>query len=166
MTSPTNAPTYRIAPARPEDCAAIARLIHELAAYEKMADECVVTEADLQREIFGPRPSVEVLLAWASEEPVAYAIFFQNFSTFLGRPGLYLEDLYVKPECRRLGIGSVLLKRLAQIAVERNYGRLEWSVLEWNELAKSRYRKLGAAPLEDWRIWRMTGDTLKEFARS
>ncbi len=144
----------------------LARLIHELANYEKLAGECKVTAEDLRREIFGARPSVEVLLAWVGSAPVAYAIFFQNFSTFLGRPGLYLEDLYVQPEHRRRGIGTELLKRLAQIAVERNYGRLEWAVLDWNELAKARYRSLGAAPLEDWRIWRMTSTKLREFAAS
>lgn len=166
MKNSTTAPTYRIEPARPEDCAIVAGLIRDLAVYEKMADECRVTEADIRREVFGPKPSAEVLLAWANGEAVACAIFFQNFSTFLGRPGLYLEDLFVKPDFRRLGIGTGMLKRLAQIAVERNYGRLEWAVLEWNELAKERYRKIGAAPLEDWRTWRMTGQTLREFAAS
>ena len=168
MTDSTKAPDalYRIAPAQPGDEIHLARLIHELAAYEKLSNECKVTAEDLRREIFGPRPSVEVLLAWVGDEPAAYAIYFQNFSTFLGRPGLYLEDLYVRPEHRRRGLGTALLKRLARIAVERNYGRLEWAVLDWNELAKTRYRSLGAAPLEDWRIWRLTGDTLREFAAS
>ncbi len=168
MTDSTNTPeaSYRIASAKPGDEIHLARLIHELADYEKLADQCKVAAEDLRREIFGPRPSVEVLLAWVDAAPVAYAIFFQNFSTFLGRPGLYLEDLYVQPEHRRRGIGTELLKRLAKIAVERNYGRLEWAVLDWNELAKARYHALGAAPLEDWRIWRMTGPTLREFAAS
>jgi len=166
MTQPATETPYRIEPARPGDEASIARLIHELAVYEQLADQCVVTDDDIRREVFGPRPSVEVLMAWVGEQAVACAIYFQNFSTFLGRPGLYLEDLFVKPEYRRMGIGTEMLKCLAQIAVERNYGRLEWSVLEWNELAKERYRKIGAKPLDDWRIWRMTGKTLEEFAAS
>lgn len=164
--STANRTECRIEPARPGDESSIVRLIHELSVYEKLADQCVVTEEDIRREVFGSRPSVEVLMAWVGDRAVACAIFFQNFSTFLGRPGLYLEDLFVEPEFRRLGIGTALLKRLAQIAVERNYGRLEWAVLEWNELAKERYRKIGARPLDDWRTWRMTGKTLEEFAAS
>jgi GNAT superfamily N-acetyltransferase len=161
----------RIAPARREDVPAILRLIEGLAEYEKLAHEVVATEADLREAMFGTRPSVEVVLAFVetpapASTPVGFALFFHNFSTFLGRPGLYLEDLFVVPEWRGRGVGRRLLAHLAQLAVERNCGRMEWSVLNWNEPAKGFYRRLGAAVMEDWRICRLTGDALARAART
>lgn len=156
--------TFEIRPARPGDEVAIVEMIRELAAYEKLLHEVVITPEMLRGHLFGERPAVEALLAWVGEQPVAYALFFQTFSTFLGKPGLYLEDLYVKPDCRRRGIAQSAMRRLAQIALERGCGRFEWAVLTWNELAAGQYRKLGAAPLEDWRVWRLTGEALERLA--
>jgi GNAT superfamily N-acetyltransferase len=161
----------RIAPARREDVPAILRLIEALAAYEKLAHQMVATEADLRDAMFGERASVEVVLAFAetltsTSTPIGFALFFHNFSTFLGRPGLYLEDLFVVPEWRGRGVGRRLLAHLAQLAVQRNCGRMEWSVLDWNEPALGFYRRLGAAVMEDWRICRLTGDALVRVAES
>ena len=161
----------RIAPARREDVPAILRLIEALAEYEKLTHQMVATEADLREAIFGERPSVEVVLACAeapgtASTPVGFALFFHNFSTFLGRPGLYLEDLFVVPEWRGRGVGRRLLAHLARLAVERNCGRMEWSVLDWNEPAIGFYRRLGASVMEDWRICRLTGDALNRVASS
>lgn len=155
-----------IRPAQPGDEGVIADLIRALSVYEKMEDQCVVTPEGIRAHIFGERPAAQVLIAWMGSEAVAFALYFTNFSTFLAKPGLYLEDLFVKPEYRRYGIGTKLLKELARIALQRGYGRMEWSVLEWNELAKDRYRKIGAVPLEDWRIWRMTVPVLREFLKT
>lgn len=157
---------FEIRPARPGDEGVIVELIHALSVYEKMEDQCVVTPEAIRAHVFGERPAAEVLIAWVGTEAVAFALYFTNFSTFLGKPGLYLEDLFVKPQYRRYGIGTQLLKELARIALRRDYGRMEWSVLEWNELAKDRYRKIGAVPLDDWRIWRMTVPVLHEFLKS
>lgn len=151
--------------AEPRDAEAIVGLIGELADYEQLADQCVVQARDLERHLFGPRPVIECLVAQRGAELVAFALFFTNFSTFLGRPGLYLEDLYVQPSQRGAGLGKRLLVRLAALALERDYGRFEWSVLDWNESAIGFYRKMGASVLPDWRICRVTGPALAALAR-
>ena len=123
------------------------------------------TEDRLRRTLFGDRPVAEVLLAFVGEECVGFAVFFANYSTFLGKPGLYLEDVFVKPHLRRKGIGLAILKKLAAIAQERDYGRMEWTVLDWNKPAIDFYKKLGAVPLDEWTMFRLTGEALKNFAR-
>ena len=140
------------------------QLIRELAEYERMTDEAVATDADLHAALFGPRPSAEALVAFAGEEPAGFALFFQNFSTFVGRPGMHLEDLFVRPSWRGRGLGGQLLARLARIAVERNYGRMEWSVLDWNEPALAVYRRIGARPMHEWTVQRLAGDALRALA--
>jgi len=139
-------------------------MIRGLADYEKLSDLCVATEADLYAALFGARPAAEVILGWHGANPVAFALFFHNFSTFLGRRGLYLEDLFVQPDFRGRGYGRALLVHLARLAVERGCGRFEWSVLDWNEQAIGFYRALGATVLADWRITRVTGDALAALA--
>ena len=148
------------------DLAIILSLIRELAEYERAPDAVVATEAGLREVLFGAKPSAEVLLALEEGEPVGFAVFFHNFSTWLGRPGLYLEDLFVRPEKRGMGYGRALLERLAQIAQERGCGRMEWAVLDWNESAIQFYRKLGAAPMEEWTVFRLTSDGIGALARS
>lgn len=162
--SETCNPPFEIREARPGDEQAIAGLIRELAEYERLSHECHASAQGLRDNLFGPRRAVEALVAVADGEIISYALFFQTFSTFLCRPGMYLEDLYVRPSHRRQGIGAAMMRRLGELCVERGLGRLEWSVLTWNELAASQYRKLGAAPLEDWRMWRLTGAALTRLA--
>jgi GNAT superfamily N-acetyltransferase len=157
-------PVVRIERATEKDVALILELITALAVYEKLRHEVVATEAGLRAALFGPKPDAEVLVAYAGDAPAGFALFFHNFSTFLGRRGLYLEDLFVRPEWRGHGIGKRLLVELARIAVERGCGRFEWSVLDWNEPAIGFYRKLGAVPLDDWTIFRVTGDALRRLA--
>ncbi len=140
------------------DIPAIFSLIKELAEYEKLSDQIVTTEDELNKTFFGENKFVEILLAEYEGKIVGQAIFFKNFSTFLGKPGIYLEDLYVKPEMRGKGIGKALLDKIILLAKERNYGRVEWSVLDWNVPAIEFYKKLGAKPLEDWTIFRLTSD--------
>ena len=154
----------RISPATEADVPAILELIRGLAAYEKLLHTVVAAEDALRRSLFGPRPAAEVLLAFDASEPVGFALFFPNYSTFLAKPGLYLEDLFVKSERRGRGIGLALLRRLAAIASERDYGRMEWSVLDWNEPAIGFYKKLGAVPMDEWTIFRMTEDALAKLA--
>ena len=156
--------SIRITPGRVEDVPVILSLIKALADYEKLSHQVVATEADLGRSLFGPRPAAEVVIAWENEDPVGFALFFHNFSTFLGRPGLYLEDLFVRPEWRGHGIGRRLLSHLAGIALERGCGRFEWAVLDWNEPAIAFYRRMGAELLDDWRICRLTGEALATLA--
>ncbi|AKJ68960.1 GCN5 family N-acetyltransferase [Pandoraea thiooxydans] len=153
-------------PARPGDVAAIHALVRELAAYERLTDMLVATEDDLRDALFGPQPVIECLLAEISEEVVGYALFFHNYSTFLGRRGLYLEDVYVKPSARGHGLGQALLHALARIAVQRNCGRVEWTVLDWNQPAIDFYEAQGADVLPEWRVVRMTGEALQRFAAS
>ena len=145
------------------DVPAILGLIRELAEYERLLDMVVATEASLQRSLFGPRPFAEALIAEVAGEAVGFAVFFHNFSTFLGKPGVYLEDLFVRPAFRGRGLGKALLTRVARIAVERDCGRMEWSVLNWNEPAIRFYESLGAQPLSDWTMYRLTGDTLRRL---
>lgn len=145
------------------DVREILRLIRALAEYEKLAHEVVATEADLAATLFGDNPAAEVLLAEHEGRAVGLALFFQNYSTFLGRPGIYLEDLFVEPPCRGQGVGRALLKAVARRAVERGCGRFEWSVLEWNQPAIDFYRSLGALPMSDWTVFRVTGDALRRL---
>ena len=140
-------------------------MIRALAEYEKLTHLCVATEARLEETLFGPRPYAETIIAEWDGAPVGFALYFHNYSTFLAQPGIYLEDLFVKPEFRGKGIGKALLIRLAQIADERACGRLEWSVLDWNEPSIAFYKKLGANPLDDWTIFRVTGPGLGKLAR-
>jgi GNAT superfamily N-acetyltransferase len=156
--------TTSIRSATERDVPIILDMINGLAVYEKLADECAATEEKLRDSLFGAHPAAEVLIASAGEEPAGFALFFHNYSTFLAQRGLYLEDLFVKPEFRAKGIGRLLLERLASIAVERRCGRFEWTVLDWNEPAIGFYRKLGALPLDDWTVFRVTGDALKRLA--
>lgn len=153
--------TFRYAEER--DTAVILRFVRELAEYEKMLDEVVATEDLLRKWIF-EKKKAEVLFALEDGEEVGFALFFHNFSTFLGRAGIYLEDLYVKPEKRGMGYGEALLKKLAQTAVERGCGRLEWWCLDWNRPSIDFYLSLGAEPMEDWTVYRIAGDTLQKLA--
>lgn len=146
-----------------EDVALILEFIKDLAAYEKMENEVVADEALLEEWIFD-KQKAEVIFAVADGKEVGFALFFHNFSTFLGRAGLYLEDLFVKPEYRGKGYGKAILKKLAAIAVERGCGRLEWSCLDWNKPSIDFYRSLGAVPMEEWTVYRVTGETLKKLA--
>ena len=139
-------------------------MVGDLAEYEKLAQLFVASEADLEAALFGAHPHAEVLLAWSGGEAVAFALFFHSFSTFLGRPGLWLEDLFVRPEYRRRGCATALLKALAGIARERGCGRFEWAVLDWNASAIDFYRSLGANVLPDWRIVRVVGPALDALA--
>lgn len=149
--------------AEAEDCGVILRMIRALAEYEKMADQVVATEALLREWIF-EKKKAEVLLVSEEGVEVGFALFFHNFSTFLGRAGIYLEDLYVLPAYRGKGYGKALLKRLAQIALERGCGRLDWQCLDWNQSSIAFYRSLGAVALEDWTTYRLCGKTLQEMA--
>ena len=155
---------FRLAHATIDDVPVILSLIKALADYEQLANQVRATEADLRAALFGPKPAAEVILAYAGAEPAGFALYFQSFSTFVGRPGLYLEDLFVKPEWRKQGLGRMLLSRLAHIAVERGYGRMEWSVLNWNEMALRVYRAAGARPLSDWTVYRLSGAALSDLA--
>ena len=146
------------------DVALIAELIRELARYEKLEHEVTATEEKLTNALFGERPYAETLIAEDEGEPVGFALFFHNFSTFLAQPGIYLEDLFIKPEHRGRGIGRLLLGRLAQIAVDRGCGRLEWAVLDWNENAIRFYERLGAKPNSEWTVYRLTGESLQALA--
>ena len=146
------------------DTALVLRFIVELAEYERLAHEVVATEDDLARTLFGPTPAAEVVIAEWDGEPVGFALFFGSYSTFLARPGLYLEDLYVRPTHRGRGIGLALLRHLAGLAVARGHGRFEWSVLDWNEPAIRFYQSHGAVPLADWTRFRVTGDALHALA--
>jgi GNAT superfamily N-acetyltransferase len=148
----------------PSDCADILDFIHELAEYERLAHEVVADEAQLRATLFGPRPAAEVLLAELDGAPVGFALFFPSYSTFLGKPGLYLEDLFVRPAARGRSCGLALMSALARIAIARGYGRFEWSVLDWNEPALEFYRRLGARPQSEWTVQRLVGAPLAELA--
>ncbi len=150
--------------ATPADVPVVLAMIRGLAEYEKLTHLCVATEADIATALFGPQPRAEVLIAWQGDQAAGFALFFHNFSTFLGRPGLWLEDLFVRPDCRRQGCAQALLRALAGIAVARGCGRFEWSVLDWNTPAIDFYRGLGASVLPDWRIARMVGPALDALA--
>jgi len=159
-------PDFDIRPAVVEDVPVILELIRELATYERAPNEVTATEEQLVEVLFGKRPAAEVLLAFEAKSPVGFAVFFYNFSTWLGRPGLYLEDLFVKPEKRGKGYGRALLVDLAKIARDRGCGRMEWAVLNWNESAIKFYRALGAKPLDEWTVFRLTSDGIATLAQS
>jgi GNAT superfamily N-acetyltransferase len=157
--------TTRLRSATRDDVPVIAELIRGLARFEKLEQEVVMTEELLAAGLFGDRPYAEVVLAEDDGRPVGFALFFHNFSTFLGRPGIYLEDLFVLPERRGSGIGRMLLAHLARLAVERGCGRLEWAVLDWNRDAIKFYERLGARPNSDWTVYRLAGEALAGLAR-
>jgi GNAT superfamily N-acetyltransferase len=139
------------------------RFIRDLAEYERLAHEVIATEEDIDRALFGARPFAEVIIAEYENEPAGFALFFHTFSTFLGQPGIYLEDLFVLPELRGKGVGRALLAHLARLTVERGCGRLEWSVLDWNEPAIGFYRSLGSMPMDEWTVHRVTGEALRKL---
>jgi GNAT superfamily N-acetyltransferase len=154
-----------IRPAQRGDVAIILELIRELATYERAPNEVTATKGQLVDVLFGEKPTAEVLLAFENETPVGFAVFFHNFSTWLGQPGLYLEDLFVRPEQRGKGYGRALLVHLAKIARDRGCGRMEWAVLDWNEPAIQFYKKLGASPRDEWTVFRLTGDGIAKLAK-
>lgn len=160
----TTIPGFTIRFSSSNDTDLILSFIKELAAYEKLEHEVEATEQNLDTYLFGEDAKAEVIIGEYDEAPVGFALFFHNFSTFLGRPGIYLEDLYVKPDYRGNGYGKVMLSFLAHKAKERNCGRLEWSVLDWNKPAIGFYEKLGAVPMDEWTVYRVTGISLVELA--
>jgi len=164
MHCQTTLPNLIIRDAEEQDVPLILSFIRELAVYEKMLDDVVATEEELQEHLFGERRVAEVIIGEWEGAPVAFALFFHNFSTFLGRPGIYLEDLYVKKEMRGKGIGKAMLSFIARIAKERRCGRFEWSVLDWNEPAIAFYRSIGAVPMDEWTLFRATGEALDTLA--
>src|SRR5215470_12814773 len=157
---------FQIRPADVDDVPIILELIRDLATYERAPDEVVATEEQLVNVLFGERPVAEVLLAFEEKSPVGFAVYFYNFSTWLGRAGLYLEDLFVKPEKRGKGYGRALLVELAKIARDRGCGRMEWAVLDWNEPAIKFYRALGAKPMHEWTVFRLTRDGIAKLANA
>lgn len=157
-------PTFTIRPAQPEETGLVLEFIKKLAAYEKCSDEVVADEATLYQSLFVEK-SAEVVFAEEDDVVIGFALFFHNFSTFVGRKGLYLEDLFIIPEKRGLGYGKAILKYLADIAVERNCGRMEWICLDWNTPSLAFYRSIGAFPLEEWTVQRMTEERVKAFAK-
>ena len=161
--SDDSAPSLSVRPGERRDIGAILQFIRELAEYEHLTHEVVADEASLDRFLFGKHPAAEAVIAEYESTPVGFALFFHTFSTFLGRPGLYLEDLYVRPDMRGKGFGKALLRHVARLALERDCGRLEWSVLDWNEPAIRFYEKLGSQAMDDWTMHRLTGDGLSAF---
>ena len=153
-----------VRPAREDEVPLVLQFVRELAEYEHLLHEVVATEARLRSDLFGPRPYAEVVFACLDDEPVGFALFFHNYSTFVGKAGIYLEDLFVRPAVRGRGVGQALLRWLAAEAVRRDCGRLEWSVLDWNEPAIRFYKSLGAKPMDEWTIFRLAGDALKSVA--
>lgn len=155
---------FRIIAAREGEVGIVLSLIKELATYERAAEQVKATEQSLKQSLFGPSPQAEVVIAWENTEPVGFALFFHNYSTWLARRGIYLEDLFVRPTHRGKGYGRALLAHLARIALERGCGRFEWSVLDWNEPAIGFYKALGAKPMDEWTVYRITGDALSQLA--
>ncbi|PTY08626.1 N-acetyltransferase [Opitutaceae bacterium EW11] len=151
-------------PAVAADVSVVLGFIRDLAKYEQLSSECQATEAQVRDTLFGENPAAECLLAFADGEPAGFAVFFGNYSTFLARPGIYLEDIFVKPAFRKRGIGRALLLHVAKLANDRKCGRLEWTVLDWNEPAIEFYRGLGAQQLDEWRIFRLSGPALAKYA--
>lgn len=157
--------TVSIRPATRADTALICELIRDLAIYEELGDSCVSTPDVIGEALFSERPSAEVLIGELDGNAVGFALFFHNYSTFLGKKGLYLEDLFVRPEFRGHGVGKLLLQALAQVAVKRDCARMEWSVLDWNAPSIAFYSSLGAAPMKGWSVFRMTGEAITRLAR-
>ena len=155
----------KIRAAKADDAALLMRFVRELAIYEKAEHEVTATEEDLRRDLFGPDARVEALICEWQGEPIGHAIFFMNYSTWLGKYGIFLEELYITPERRGHGAGKALLQRVAEIAVARNCGRFEWNVLDWNEPAIRFYENLGAEAMDEWTVFRMTGEALDRLAR-
>lgn len=164
MTTTTGIADFTIKPATKKDVPVILAFIRKLADYERLSHQVVATEELLQRTIFGQRRTAEVAIGYFRNEPVGFVLFFHNFSTFLGRPGIYIEDLFVDESFRRRGFGGALLAHIAKLAAVRDCGRLEWSVLDWNEPAINFYQKLGAVPMKEWTVFRVTGDNLRRLA--
>lgn len=158
--------TLTIVPAQPDDVPAIGQLIQALADYEKLSHEVTGKVENLSQHLFGDRPYAEALLAWMNDQPVGFALFFHNYSTFLMQPGIYLEDLFVLPDYRGQGIGKALLKSVGQLAVDRGCGRLDWNVLDWNSPAIAFYERMGAEIKPEWQLCRVTGDALQDFAQA
>ncbi len=156
--------SFQIKQATVQDVPLILSFIKDLAEYEKLSHEVMATEESLRESLFGAKPFAEVVIGYLNDQPVAFALFFHNFSTFLGKPGIYLEDLFVKPEARGKGLGQKLLVYLARLAKERNCGRLEWWVLDWNETAIGFYKRLGAVAMDEWTVFRVTGSALDDLA--
>ena len=161
----TLTPDFTIRAATENDAPTILALIKDLAEYEKLSHEVEATEADIRQSLFGQRPVAEALIGELDGVPVGFALFFYNFSTFLGKPGIYLEDLYVKPDYRSNGFGRKMLAHIARLATERNCGRFEWSVLDWNTPAIRTYDRLNARPMKEWILYRLTGDALDKLAQ-
>lgn len=164
MTNSTGIADFTIKPATKKDVPVIFAFIKKLADYERLSHEVVASEELLQRTLFGQRRTAELAIGYFKNEPVGFVLFFHNFSTFLGRPGIYIEDLFVDETYRRRGFGGALLAYVAKLAVARDCGRLEWSVLDWNEAAINFYRKLGAVPMQEWTIFRVTHESLSRLA--
>ena len=158
--------TISIRPATRDDVPVVLEFIRDLARYERLEHEVSASETELREALFGERRYAEVVLAWGGGQALGFALFFHNFSTFKGRPGIYLEDLFVRPEARSRGVGKRLLAHLARTAVERRCARLEWAVLDWNEPSIGFYRSLGASPMDEWTTFRLTGDALALLAGS
>jgi GNAT superfamily N-acetyltransferase len=157
--------SFRIEKTTTNDVPLILQFIRELAEYEQLLQSVTTTEDRVRETLFGTDPAAYALLAYDSGQPVGFAIYFFNYSTFVGRPGLYLEDLFVRPEARGKGFGRQLLAHLAGVAIERGCGRMEWAVLDWNEPALGFYKRLGATPMEDWTVFRLTDQALEDLAR-
>jgi GNAT superfamily N-acetyltransferase len=166
VTPPAQTGEITLRAATAADAPTILRCIQALAEYERLADACIATEELLRESLFGERPAAEVVLAFDGDTIAGFALWFRSFSTFLARPGIYLEDLFVFPEYRRRGLGKRLLAHLARTAVDRGYGRVEWAVLDWNVDALRFYKSLGAVPIDEWTICRLTGDALPALAAS
>lgn len=164
MTSPKDIPNFQVRAATKADVPIILAFIKKLADYERLSHEVIATEKILNETLFGRRRTAELAIGFYKKEPVGFVLFFHNYSTFLGQPGIYIEDLYVEEAFRRRSFGRALLNYVAQLAQERRCGRLEWSVLDWNEPAINFYQKLGAVPMKEWTTFRLTGDRLKKLA--
>jgi GNAT superfamily N-acetyltransferase len=164
MTTATGIVDFTIKPATKKDVPVILNFIKKLADYERLSHEVVATEELLQRTLFGQRRTAEVAIGYLNSDPVGFVLFFHNFSTFVGRPGIYIEDLFIDEPFRRRGFGGALLRHVAKLAAARECGRLEWSVLDWNEPAINFYRKLGAVSMNEWTVFRMTGENLQRLA--
>jgi GNAT superfamily N-acetyltransferase len=164
VTIPTKIDGFTIRQATESDVPQILRFIKDLAEYEKLSHEVIATEGDFRQNLFGEKQFAEVVIGESHSEPVGYALYFYNFSTFIGKPGIYLEDLYVKPEERGKGFGKALLAYLARLAIKKDFGRLEWAVLDWNEPSINFYKSIGATLLNEWIINRVTGDNLVKLS--